>query len=405
MNRYVPKRRFKGFIETWEEKKLGEVTHKIDYGLNAPAGRYDGKNKYIRITDIDETTRIFLNTDLTSPECNLEIADNYLLKNKDILFARTGASVGKSYIYRKSDGKVYFAGFLIRFRIDNNHSDEFIYQYTFTKHYKKFVLITSQRSGQPGINSQEYAEMKILFPSLTEQKRIGSFFKNLDKQIDKQGKKVEKLKNLKQAYSSEMFPAEGELFPKRRFKGFTEPWEESKFDKIFNVSQGLQIPINKRFLEPGDDRYFYITNEFLKENNDEKFFIENPSKNVLCNIDDILITRTGNTGIIVSDVEGCFHNNFFKLDYDKNKYDKKFLVNYLSSDLIQRIIIKNSGGSTIPDLSHKSFYSILGKFPTIEEQKLIGAFLEKLDNEIYLEQKKLEKLKQLKQAYLEEMFV
>lgn len=200
-----PKRRFKGFTEPWEEKKLGEVTYKIDYGLNAPAGRYDGENKYIRITDIDETTRIFLNTDLTSPECNLETADNYLLKNKDILFARTGASVGKSYIYRKSDGKVYFAGFLIRFRIDNNHSDEFIYQYTFTKHYKKFVLITSQRSGQPGINSQEYAEMKMLFPSLPEQKLIGSFFKNLDDEINLEQKKLEKLKQLKQAYLEEMF--------------------------------------------------------------------------------------------------------------------------------------------------------------------------------------------------------
>ena len=184
---------------------MGEVTFKIDYGLNAPAGRYDGENKYIRITDIDETTRIFLNTDLTSPECNLETADNYLLKNKDILFARTGASVGKSYIYRKSDGKVYFAGFLIRFRIDNNHSDEFIYQYTFTKHYKKFVLITSQRSGQPGINSQEYAEMKMLFPSLPEQKLIGSNFKNLDDEINLEQKKLEKLKQLKQAYLEEMF--------------------------------------------------------------------------------------------------------------------------------------------------------------------------------------------------------
>lgn len=386
MNRYVPKRRFKGFIETWEEKKLGEVTYKIDYGLNAPAGRYDGENKYIRITDIDETTGIFLNTDLTSPECNLETADNYLLKNKDILFARTGASVGKSYIYRKSDGKVYFAGFLIRFRIDNNHSDEFIYQYTFTKHYKKFVLITSQRSGQPGINSQEYAEMKILFPSLSEQKRIGSFFKNLDKQIDKQGKKVEKLKNLKQAYLSEMFPAEGELSPKRRFKGYTEPWKQRKLGEVVEVNNGKDY----KHLEVGEipvygtGGYMISVNKALSYKNDaigigRKGTIDNP-----------FILRA--PFWTVDTLFFVFPKDMYELYFLYNIFEK---INWNSKD-------ESSG---IPSLSKKIIEDTIYLFPTIEEQKLIGSFFKKLDDEINLEQKKLEKLKQLKQAYLVEMFV
>lgn len=386
MNRYVPKRRFEGYVEPWKEKKLGEVTDKIDYGLNASAGRYDGENKYIRITDIDETTRIFLNTDLTSPECNLETADNYLLKNKDILFARTGASVGKSYIYRKSDGKVYFAGFLIRFRIDNNHSDEFIYQYTFTKHYKKFVLITSQRSGQPGINSQEYAEMKILFPSLPEQKHIGSFFKNLDKQIDKQGKKVEKLKNLKKAYLSEMFPVEGELFPRRRFKGYTEPWKQRKLGEVVEVNNGKDY----KHLEVGEipvygtGGYMISVNKALSYKNDaigigRKGTIDNP-----------FILRA--PFWTVDTLFFVFPKDMYELYFLYNIFEK---INWNSKD-------ESSG---IPSLSKKIIEDTIYLFPTIEEQKLIGSFFKKLDDEINLEQKKLEKLKQLKQAYLVEMFV
>lgn len=394
MNRYVPKRRFKGFIETWEVKKLGEVTYKIDYGLNAPAGRYDGENKYIRITDIDETTRIFLNTDLTSPEYNLETADNYLLKNKDILFARTGASVGKSYIYRKSDGKVYFAGFLIRFRIDNNHSDEFIYQYTFTKHYKKFVLITSQRSGQPGINSQEYAEMRILFPLLSEQKLIGSFFKNLDEQIDKQGKKVEKLKNLKNAYLSEMFPAEGELSPKRRFKGFTEPWKEKKLDKISHRLDNQRIPISENKRIPGNIPYYGANG------------IQDFVRGYTHDGEHVLLAEDGANDLIDYPVQYVLgkiwvNNHAHVLKGKENILDNKFLYVAIKNMDLRPYLVGGGRAKLNADI----MMNLVILIPPFEEQKLIGSFFKKLDDEINLEQKKLEKLKQLKQAYLEEMFV
>ena len=86
----------------------------LNMGLNAPAKEYDGTNKYLRITDIDDVSRKFNTDNLTSPDIELSTAKNYRLLNGDILFARTGASVGKSFIYRDSDGIVYFAGFLIR---------------------------------------------------------------------------------------------------------------------------------------------------------------------------------------------------------------------------------------------------------------------------------------------------
>ena len=175
-----PKIRFKGFSDDWEQRKLGEVCVSFEYGLNAAAKDYDGENKYIRITDIDDETRVFLQSNLTTPDFSLEYADNYLLQKGDIVFARTGASVGKTYIYRENDGKVYYAGFLIRARIKPEYNAEFVFQNTLTMEYEKYIKITSQRSGQPGINAQEYAEYAFFAPQIEEQMQIGGFFRSLD---------------------------------------------------------------------------------------------------------------------------------------------------------------------------------------------------------------------------------
>lgn len=203
----VPKRRFKEFQNTdaWEQLELGEVAENFEYGLNAAAIDYDGINKYLRITDIDDSSREFDKSSLTSPKINLDKAGNYLLKEGDLLFARTGASVGKTYQYRESDGKIYYAGFLIRARILSNFDSIFIFQNTLTKRYKNFVSITSQRSGQPGINAQEYASFEFFAPKIKEQEKIGEFFATLDQTIAFQQQKLEKLQNIKKAYLNEMF--------------------------------------------------------------------------------------------------------------------------------------------------------------------------------------------------------
>ena len=108
---------------------------------------------------------------------------DYLLEEGDLLFARTGASVGKTYLYRQYDGTVYFAGFLIRARIGESADPEFVYQATLTDAYKKYVAITSQRSGQPGVNAQEYADYQLMLPSRTEQQQIGMTLRSLDNLI------------------------------------------------------------------------------------------------------------------------------------------------------------------------------------------------------------------------------
>ena len=195
----VPEWRFPGFTDAWEQRKLGEVASSFEYGLNAAAKEFDGVNKYLRITDIDDSSRVFKDDDLTSPDTDLSTASNYLLHDGEILFARTGASVGKSFIYRESDGLVYFAGFLIRAKIKPEYDPEFVFQNTLGVPYEKYIQITSQRSGQPGVNAQEYGEYTFLVPEYAEQKKIGGFLRQIDNLITLHQRKCDEEKQNKKA--------------------------------------------------------------------------------------------------------------------------------------------------------------------------------------------------------------
>ncbi|OZS77982.1 hypothetical protein CF394_08560 [Tetzosporium hominis] len=201
----VPEVRFAEFQGDWIGLSLNEMSSSFEYGLNASAKKYDGQNKYIRITDIDESSHKFSTDTLTSPNTDLTLANNYILNEGDILFARTGASVGKTYIYNNKDGRVYYAGFLIRARIKEEFDAEFIFQNTLTTKYKEFIKVTSQRSGQPGVNAQEYSKFTLLVPDLEEQKKIGEFFKKLDETIELHEKELASLKETKKAFLQKMF--------------------------------------------------------------------------------------------------------------------------------------------------------------------------------------------------------
>ena len=189
----VPHLRFPEFSGEWKMATFGDIAKGFDYGMNAAAKSFDGNNKYIRITDIDEVSSQYLYDDVVSPDGELE--DRYLVKENDILLARTGASTGKSYLYRNSDGKLYFAGFLIRANI-YKHNSYFVFSQLHTLRYKKWISVMSARSGQPGINSQEYASFPVYTTSLQEEDKIATFLKLLDERIITQNKIIDKLQSL-----------------------------------------------------------------------------------------------------------------------------------------------------------------------------------------------------------------
>ena len=177
----------------WEKTKFGDIATGFDYGMNAAAKNYDGVNKYIRITDIDEASSTYTDKDIVSPDGIL--TDNYLVNNRDILLARTGASTGKSYLYKQSDGKLYYAGFLIRANV-TTHDPYFVFSQLHTHRYWRWVSIMSARSGQPGINSQEYSSFPIYTTSIEEESKIAKLLSLLDERIATQNKIIDKLQSL-----------------------------------------------------------------------------------------------------------------------------------------------------------------------------------------------------------------
>ncbi len=159
-------------------------------------------------------------------------------------------------------------------------------------------------------------------------------------------------------------------------------WEIKTFRDISTINQGLQIPISQRLKAPTEHAKFYITIQAL--NNRKEFeYIKTYNESVVCHKDDILMTRTGNTGMVITNIEGVFHNNFFKINFDRTLINKDFLVYFLSLEQTQKTILKKAGTSTIPDLNHNDFYSLLIPLPPLNEQIAIANILSGLDHYLY----------------------
>jgi len=191
--------------------------------------------------------------------------------------------------------------------------------------------------------------------------------------------------------------------PKLRFKEYEGDWLKKELSEITKINQGLQIAISERLLEPQEGAHFYITNEFLKVGSKNKYFILNPPDSVLCTETDLLMTRTGNTGQVVTGVSGAFHNNFFKIKYLEECHGR-FLFYFLTSHHTQHVILKLAGTSTIPDLNHSDFYKIRINLPSLPEQQKIASFLSAVDQKIQQLTRKKELLEQYKKGVMQRLF-
>ncbi len=397
-NNTQPEIRFPGFMEDWEQRKLGELAESFEYGLNASAKKFDGSNKYIRITDIDDISHKFNQSGVTSPDIDFASADNYKLKKGDILFARTGASVGKTYMYRESDGLVYYAGFLIRARIKSKISSEFVFQTTFTDSYNRFIKITSQRSGQPGVNAEEYSNFKIMIPNYEEQNAIGCFFKKIDDTITLHQRKLDLLKETKKGFLQKMFPKNGAKVPEIRFSGFTEDWEQRKLGEIVQITMG-QSPNSENYTENPEDYILVQGNADMKNNR------------VVPRVWTTQITKQAEKGDLILSVRAPV-GDIGKTDYDVVL--GRGVAAIKGNDFIFQQLgkMKESGywnrfstGSTFESINSNDIREALITIPTGEEQQKIGTFFKQLDDTIALHQRKLDLLKETKKGFLQKMFV
>jgi len=184
-------------------------------------------------------------------------------------------------------------------------------------------------------------------------------------------------------------------------KNIPEDWQHRKLVDVCKVNQGLQIPISARHKDATNRRKLYITTQHLNGKSAPEY-IEDYAASVVCTKKDILMTRTGNSGIVVTGVEGVFHNNFFKIK-PNTLIDRTFLVYNLKSPIVQYKLLKLAGASTIPDLNHGDFYSIDLELPPLLEQKRIVAVLEAWDKYIEGLDCKVEIKKNIKKGLLQRL--
>jgi len=392
-NNKTPAIRFKGFTDTWEQRKLGEISESFEYGLNAAATEYDGKHKYIRITDIDDSTHLFLQDDLTSPDIDFSTADDYLLQEGDVLFARTGASVGKTYIYRRSDGDLYFAGFLIRAKIKSDYDANFVFQNTLTDSYDSYIRITSKRSGQPGVNAQEYANFALSVPSLAEQKKIGAYFSHLDTLITLHQRKCDKLIQFKAAMLKKMFPQNGADKPEIRFKGFTDAWEQRKVQDVADRFDNLRIPVAANLRVHGTTPYYGANG------------IQDYVEGFTHDGEFVLVAEDGANDLKnypVKCVNGRIwvNNHAHVLQGKAGIADNSFLAFAISQSDIESLLV--GGGRA--KLNAEALMSIEFRLPCLQEQYRIGEYLTQLDNLITLHQRKCDKYKSIKAGLIRKLF-
>ena len=228
--------------QEWEVMRLEDLCHNEgDYGINAPATDFSDKlPTYLRITDIDDDGKFII---ANKASVNNPNSGSYHLKDGDIVFARTGATVGKTYLYNREDGDLVFAGFLIRFSPNAQKIvPYYLKAYTNTSTYWKWVKITSQRSGQPGINATEYCSLQIPVPPLAEQRKIAEVLGVWDEAIEKQARLIEKLALRKRALMQRLLSA------KLRLPGFSEPWQKVNYsDMLKEVRRTLTWDENELY--------------------------------------------------------------------------------------------------------------------------------------------------------------
>lgn len=366
--------------EDWEVKSIGEICCDSKYGVAAEAIPFDGSNKYIRITDIDDEDGHFVQSNLTSPSFFMPI---HILGENDLLVARTGASVGKSYLYNKQDGKLIFAGFLMKFNI-NRANPKLIFYKTTTSDYHDYIESESMRSGQPGVNIQQIKDYAISLPSsIKEQQAIADALTKVDNLIMSLSKVIEKKKLIKKGTMQKL------LSDEVRLDGFEGEWELQTIKDIAVVEKG-ELLISSQF-ENGNIEvwaggkipagYHNVANRMKKT---------------------ITISASGAYAGFVSYHDRPIYATDCSSISESTVYDIKFLY-YCLINMQDKIYEMQTGGAQ-PHVHPKDIYQIELTFPpTKSEQTAIANVLTTMDDEIEKLEKERDKYKSIKQGMMQQL--
>jgi len=408
----VPKRRFKEFRgkNAWEQRKLREML--AEPVTDGPHETPKLEKSGIPFISVDAIVDNQIDFDRKRGYISKKTDELYSKKYRpqfhDVFLVKSGSTVGKSAIVETKERFNIWSP-LAAMRVGEVSDPYFLYFLLQTINMQNQVKDKASNGTQPNLGMRELEKFHTqITPNLKEQKKIGEFFRKLDNLIALHQRKLEKTKALKSAYLSELFPAEGEDKPKRRFAGFTQAWEQRKFDEEVEFYSGLTYSpkeVNKSgtFVlrssnvkngEIVDADNVYVNSEIVNSSNVKEGDI-------------IVVVRNGSRSLIGkhAQIKKAMDKTVIGAFMTGIRSQQSNFINALLDTHAFKAEVDKNLGATINQITNGMFRDMQFMFPDCEEQKKIGDFFNHLDQLITFYEQKLNKLQNLKRAYLHEMFV
>ena len=406
----IPKIRFKGFTDDWEQRKLGEVgTARSGVGFpDVEQGGVEGI-PFFKVSDMN----------IEGNENELVIANNYVTTEQisrkkwnvindvpAIFFAKVGAAV---MLNRKR---------LVRFPflLDNNTMayvfNKNVWNCDFGKTLFETLDLTklTQVGALPSYNASDVENIHINIPNKDEQQKIGEYFSNLDHLITLHQRKCEQTKELKKFMLQKMFPKKGEKNPEIRFPGFTDDWEQRKLGELVTFSKGSGYSKGD-LLKEGTPIILYgrLYTKYETVISNVDTFVEPKGKSVFSKGGEVIVPGSGETAediSIASVVEesGVLLGGDLNIITPPKEINSAFLAISISNGKPHKDMAKMAQGKSVVHLHNSDLAKIDFPFPIYEEQCRISNQFAELDNLITLHQRKCEQLKELKKFMLQNMF-
>lgn len=389
-SKYVPKRRFSGFDGEWKEIKLYEVVQDFIVPMRDKPKEFSGNIPWTRIDDIEGK---YISRSLKGHCVSLETVKRMNLKiiPEDSLIVSASATFGTVAIV-KNDliTNQTFIGLVPK----NKYEVEFLFYLFQSPKVRNYMKEESAGSTIFYISRESFEKMEINLPDEKERKLISKQLCTIDSLISLHQHKLDKLKNLKKAYLSEMFPAEGERVPKRRFPGFEGEWEQTRLGDIAERFDNLRVPVASKDRVSGTIPYYGANG------------IQDYVDGFTHNGEFVLLAEDGANDLKnypVHYVKGKIwvNNHAHVIQGKEDLIDNQFLLFAVKQIQIEPYLVGGGRAKLNADIMMDLPLII----PEISEQKSIGSFLMTLDKRITLQQQKLDKLNDLKKAYLNELFV
>ena len=338
-----------------------------------------------------------------------KIHTNFSLEVGDVLLTIVG-SIGETAIL-KDCSSITFQRSVAFLRPTGTITSDFLYSEIQTQKFQNELDSRKSTSAQPGIYLGDLSEVPIVFTTnLDEQTKIGDYFNNLDHLITLHQQKITLLTKLKKAMLEKMFPKKGTVIPEFRFNGFANAWEQRKLGELAEIVGGGTPSTSVESYWDGDIDWYApaeIGEQIYLKSSQRKITEEglNKSSAKVLPVGTVLFTSRagiGKTAILLK--EGCTNQGFQSIVPNKNKLDSYFI--FTRSEELKRYGETVGAGSTFVEVSGKQMANMELMMPTtMDEQQKIGEYLSNLDNLITLHQRKIDKIKNMKKAMLDQMFI